>query len=71
MAQNLPPTQASPVTPASVQAPVPPAPPPCPTCGRPLPPPFDPLTSGLLDWLLRIDEEIHHLKAAVETEALP
>ena len=50
---------------------MPPAPPPCPTCGRPLPPPFDPLTSGLLDWLLRIDEEIHHLKAAVETEALP
>jgi hypothetical protein len=42
----------------------------CPACGRPLTPPFDPTTSGVLDWLVRIDEDIRHLKAEVE-EVLP
>jgi hypothetical protein len=40
----------------------------CPTCGRPLTPPFDPATSGLLDWLLR--EDLRHLKSEVEEAAL-
>ena len=42
----------------------------CPACGRPLTPPFDPTMSGLLDWLLRIDEDLRHLKGEVEEAAL-
>jgi hypothetical protein len=42
----------------------------CPTCGRPLTPPFDPAASGLLDWLLRIDEDLRHLKAEAEEAVL-
>jgi hypothetical protein len=42
----------------------------CPTCGRPLTPPFDPEMSGLLDWLLQVDADLQHLKGAVEEAAL-
>jgi hypothetical protein len=42
----------------------------CPYCGRLLTPPFDLETSRLLDWLLQIEADIHHLKGAVE-EAMP
>jgi hypothetical protein len=40
----------------------------CPTCGRPLTPPFDPMVSGLLDWLLRVDEDLHHIKSEVDED---
>jgi hypothetical protein len=43
----------------------------CPTCGRPLPPPFDPTTSGLLDLVLIAKDALHEVQTALEQEVLP
>ena len=45
---------------------------PCPTCGslyKP-PQPFQPETSALLDWILRTEEDLQHLKCALEEVVL-
>jgi len=46
----------------------------CPTCGRPLTPrlplPWTPDSSSLLDWLLRLQDDLDELKKAVEEAVL-
>jgi len=46
----------------------------CPTCGRPLRPalplPWTPGTSSLLDWILRLQDDLDALKEAVEEAGL-
>ena len=46
----------------------------CPTCGSPLTPrlplPWTPDSSSLLDWLLRLQDDLDELKKAVEEAVL-